>query len=83
MLSSFPPMSGPVTVSSRVPWRQTDRFPGGQDEVDSGPLVEAGSSVLSLYFTYVHQDVRQTSAQSRDLPFLNNKTSVIRSVIRE
>ncbi|XP_052273878.1 WD repeat-containing protein 27-like isoform X3 [Dreissena polymorpha] len=74
---------GPVKVSSRVPWRQTGRFSEGQDEVGSGPLVEAGSSVLGLYFTYVHQDSRQTSAQSRDLPFLQTKTSVVSDLLTD
>jgi hypothetical protein len=41
--------------------------------------VEAGSSVLCLYYTYVHEETlaRQATTVSRDLPFLSNKTDVV------
>jgi len=74
---------GPVTVSSRPSWRKPDKTPTAPLPGDDGegPLVEAGTSVLGLYFTSPAPgalDGRAQSAVSRDLPFLQNKSTVVK-----
>ncbi|XP_060577930.1 WD repeat-containing protein 27-like isoform X2 [Ruditapes philippinarum] len=76
---------GPVTISSRPTWKQGDRNNSVSDVPDNiDDSVEAGSSVLCLYYTYVHEETlaRQATTVSRDLPFLSNKTDVVGDLLK-
>lgn len=76
--------TGPVTISSRPTWKQQAELQAtGMVQDNTEDTVEAGSSVLSLYYTYLQRDglSRPGTTVSRDLPFLQNKSNVVNDLL--
>ena len=66
-------------MSSRPTWRQSmEQTPRSEGPDNDEPLVEAGSSVLALYYMFVSQDSQSLSRTSKDLPFLQQKNTVVK-----